>query len=308
MTSWKYLIVWGCSLTLLLLGSACSQGKEEGQPRAVATFYPLYFFASQIAGGQMRVQQLIPAGVEPHDWDPQPRDVAFVDGSAVFVYNGGGLEPWAQRLLDGIRSSTVVVIDVSKGVPLLAGEDKAGGRGQGSIKLDPHLWLDPVLTQHQAKLIEEGFARANPANEDTYTENGKTLIAALQGLDKEFREGLALCQRRAIITSHDAFGYLARRYGLKVASIAGLSPQTEPSPTQLARTVQFAKEYQATHIFFEKPVSPALASVIARETGAQTLELNPLETLTQEQLDAGLDYFAVMRQNLANLRLALGCQ
>jgi zinc transport system substrate-binding protein len=129
----------------------------------------------------------------------------------------------------------------------------------------------------------------------------------LKQLDAQFRTGLRACARREIVTSHAAFGYLAERYGLEQIALPGLSPEAEPSPRELERVIGEVREHGATTVFFETLVSPRLAETVARETGARTAVLNPLEGLTEEELERGEDYFSVMRANLAALRKALGC-
>jgi zinc transport system substrate-binding protein len=122
------------------------------------------------------------------------------------------------------------------------------------------------------------------------------------------RRGLTSCDRRELVTSHTAFAYLADRYGLVQIGLTGVSPEGEPAPGALVDLVDEVIESGATTVFFETLVSPELAETVARESGAKTAVLNPLEGLTQAEVDAGEDYFSVMRSNLAVLREALGCR
>jgi zinc transport system substrate-binding protein len=130
----------------------------------------------------------------------------------------------------------------------------------------------------------------------------------LQKLDAEYRAGLAHCAHREIVTSHEAFAYLAQRYGLEQIPITGISPEAEPQPGDLVRVGQLAKERGATTIYFETLVSPRIAQTVAREIGAKTAVLDPIEGLTKDEAARGDDYFTLMRANLSALRAGLGCR
>jgi zinc transport system substrate-binding protein len=161
------------------------------------------------------------------------------------------------------------------------------------------VWLDPV--RFGAVVTKIGDELAVPAA-------ATKLRMRLRVLDREYRSGLAHCARREFVTSHAAFGYLAERYGLDQIPITGLSPEAEPTPGELQHVVDRVRSRHATTIFFEKLVSPRLSETVAREVGAKTAVLDPIEGLTEAEAKQGADYFSVMRSNLANLRKALGCR
>lgn len=278
--------------------AACGLPGADSKPLAVTSFYPVYFLTSAITGERMTVRNLAPAGVEPHDWEPSPRDMADLTRARVFAYNGAGFEVWVTHTVAAAPSANRVDIEASKGLTLASAP--AGDQGY-----DPHVWLDPVLAGQLAATIAGGLIRADPAGRETYQANLATLQGQLGQLDQEFKTGLATCQRRDIVTSHAAFGYLARRYGLNQIAVEGLAPNAEPTPSRLAEVANLARERGATYIFFETLVSPRVAETIAREIGAKTLVLDPLEGV---QDPAKENYVTVMRQNLANLRTALACQ
>lgn len=300
---WRASLVAYSLLAVVLVACARTGDTEPQAQKAmvVTTIYPLQFFASEIGGDSVQVINLVPPGVEAHDWEPAPQDIARIDKARLFVYNGAGFEPWAERVLANTKSSGLLVVNTSRGI--LAGE----GSQEVQQGLNPHFWLDPVLGQYQAQLIAEALIRTDPANDAAYQTRYLELQAKLKALDAAFQKGLSTCQRRVIITSHDFFAYVARRYNLEAIPIAGLSPDQEPSPTNMADLARLARTLDVKYIFFETLVSPALAQVLAREVGAQTLVFNPLEGLTQEELSDGLNYFSVMETNLYNLRLAMGC-
>lgn len=290
-------LVLGIAVALPLL-AACASFPGSAKPLAITSFYPVYFLTNAIAGDRMTVRNLVPAGVEPHDWEPSPKDMADLTRARVFVFNGAGFETWATRTLAAGPSANRVDIEASKGLPLASAP--AGEQGY-----DPHVWLDPVLASQMASTIADGLSRADPGGSAVYQANLGALQAQLHQLDQEFKTGLASCQRRDIVTSHAAFGYLAQRYGLHQIAVEGLAPDAEPTPSRLAEVAKLARGSGATYIFFETLVSPRVAETIAREIGAKTLVLDPLEGV---QDPAREDYFTVMRQNLGNLRLALACQ
>ena len=291
-------------LTLLLsslLMTACG-GTKSSKPLALTSFYPLYYFTTQIAGERLTVRNLVPTGAEPHDWEPKAKDVADITNAAVLVYNGAGFEHWTDKTLQTAKSSKRVDIVATAGLTLLAPPN--AGEAKESPN-DPHVWLDPTLAKEIARKIAAGLIKADPAGQATYEQNLAALLAKFDDLDSQFANGLRSCDRREMITSHAAFGYLARRYGLEQIAVEGLAPDAEPTPARLAEVTKIARDRKATTIFFETLVSPKVAEAVAKEIGAQTLVLDPLEGVQDE---ATQNYFSVMGQNLANLRTALGCK
>lgn len=293
-TAWIAVLLLGGVALLVWLRPA--EPPKADRLQVVASFYPLREFTRQVGGDRMEVTSLVPPGVEPHDWEPSPADMAQVQRARLFIYNGAGLEPWVAKLLREIAGKGLVAVKVTEGLPL-----------KGTPP-DPHVWLDPVLVQSQVEAIRAGLARADPAHAATYEANARAFTAKLAALHGEFEQGLAKCARRQIITSHAAFGYLAARYGLALISIAGLAPEAEPNPAELARLVQLVRRHGIRYVFFETLVSPRLAEALAREVGARTLVLNPIEGLTKEEAGTGRDYLALMRENLRSLREGLECQ
>lgn len=297
----------------------------------VATFYPMVEFSKQVAGDLGDVTALVPTGVEPHDWEPSAKDMALIQGADVFVYNGI-VEGWAEKALSSAGNDNRIAVEASHGLDLVEGEahdhehghegEEAGHESDGhghegeeaghegdehghEHGLDPHVWLSPVLAQKQVAAIADAFGQADPANKEQYHTNAEAYIGKLKELDQAYRDGLAAVKRKEFVTQHAAFGYLAKEYGLTQVPISGLSPEQEPSPAEMAEVVKFAKAHEVKTIFFETLVDPKIAETIAREVKAKTAVLNPLEGLTQEDLGKGLDYIAVMKQNLEALITAL---
>jgi zinc transport system substrate-binding protein len=294
-------------LAAVALG-ACGEGAPpSGKLLVVTTFYPLWEFTRAVAGPAVEVVSLVPPGVEPHDWEPSPKDLTRIRDAALFVYNGAGLESWVPRLLGEPSSSgRPLMVRATAGVSLLSGAAPAGPE-RGERVPDPHVWLDPVLARSMVETIRAGLAQVDPAHAAAYTDNARAFTARLHALDGAFRAGLRSCARHEIVTSHGAFAYLARRYGLTVVPVMGLDPEAEPTPSQLAAIVRFAREKKVQYIFFETLMSPKLAETLAREIGARTLVFNPIEGVTLAEQAAGKGYLELMEENLKNLRLALEC-
>ncbi|MSQ13067.1 MAG: ABC transporter substrate-binding protein [Dehalococcoidia bacterium] len=302
------------ALSPLLLGfalGACSSNAPAAgtaKVSVVTTIYPLEFLARRIGGDRVDVVNMVPPGVEPHDWEPSPKDIAAIQRAHVFIENGAGFEPWAARVVRDLPKSGPLVLQATDGLPLMPPASSDGEEGVASGGLDPHVWLSLALFAFQAEQVKNALTKADPAGAQTYAANLDSLKAQLAALSDEMKRGLSSCAQNTIVTSHAAFGYLAKDLGLRQVFISGLSPEAEPSPARLRELIAEVKQLGVNYIFFETLVSPAVAKTLAREVGAKTLTLNPLEGLTSEEVQAGQDYLTVMRSNLQNLRLALECR
>lgn len=277
-------------------------GKDE-KLTVVASFYPLAYLAEAIGGDAVSVTNVTPSGSEPHDFEPSPRQMILIGKADIFIYNGGGFEPWVTKYRSGAFDSPGRILDMvtslkGRGLNLL----QSGGA------LNPHVWLDPMLMVKQAEIMRDAFVFLDPLNAELYRANTTTLISSLGQLDSAIREGLRECKKNDIVVSHEAFEYLGRAYDIQVTSIAGISPDEEPSARELSRIADLARSKGVKHIFFETSVGPKLSEVLAREIGGEVLVLNPLESLTVEELQLGEDYVSLMMANLNNLRKALVCQ
>jgi zinc transport system substrate-binding protein len=292
-------------MVILVLGAgACSSGgsgASDGKLKVVAGFYPLAEAAMKVGGALVDVQNLTPPGVEPHDLELTPGEIADIQSADVVLYLSHGFAPAVEKAVPDARGTTV---DLLQGISLRSGVPEEGEKGPVS---DPHVWLDPVLYQQLVDRTKRALAKARPAEAATFESNAKAFQAELGGLDTEYRSGLTGCARDVIVTSHAAFGYLASRYGLTQEPIAGVSPDAEPSPGRLAELARLVRRDGVTTIFTEELVSPKVAETLAREVGVTTAVFNPLEGLTKQELSAGQDYVSVMRTNLTTLEKALGC-
>lgn len=273
-------------LEMAIAVGGCAEDDAAEGTSVVAAFYPLAYAAEEIGGERVDVRNLTPPGAEPHDVELSPRDVERIRSADVVLYLGSDFQPAFERAVDGARGE---VVDLLAGVRTVENDNGA----------DPHIWLDPVRYRSMARRVAAAVAR--PRTDAKFVERLRTLHA-------QFRRGLARCARREIVTSHAAFGYLASRYRLRQISITGVEPEAEPTARELENVIDEVRASGAKTVFFETLVSPRLAETVAREAGARTAVLNPIEGLTDEQLAEGETYFSLMRANLRALRQALGCR
>jgi zinc transport system substrate-binding protein len=274
-------------------GSADRAGEHVG---AVASFYPLAFVAERVGGDRVTVTNLTPPGVEPHDLELTPDDLEAVGTADVVLTVGGGFQPSVEEAVQSEASG--ITIDALAGVPALPGLEGGG---------DPHVWLDPALVASLSDRLAAAFAEVDPAGGAGFTDRAEALRIELESLDREFRDGLASCRSRVLITNHAAFGYLAAAYDLEQRAISGLSPEAEPDPGRIAELAAEAERDGVTTIFTEELVSAEVAETLAAEAGLSVAVLSPLEGLTEEGAAAGEDYLSVMRDNLEVMRDGLGC-
>lgn len=300
------LAILAVCLTLLLVNQP-TQIAGPDSPRKlkiVTSFYTIGEFAHQVGGDLVDVEVITPAGTEPHDYEPTPQQIGDIYSADAFFLNGTGLDSWAEKIAFDISSkSTLPIHTVSvstlSGVVMLR---------QSTPVFDPHFWLDPQIAVEEIREISLQLIRIDETHGEIYQKNADAYIAKLEALTNEYSAGLANCQQRTIVASHDALAYLASAYDFQVIALAGLSPEAEPSAGRLAEIAKLAEEKKIKYIYFETLVSPKLAQTIANEIGAKTLVFNPLEGLTNEELAAGENYISVMETNLQNLRTGMICE
>ncbi|MGG1678628.1 metal ABC transporter substrate-binding protein [Neobacillus sp. NRS-1170] len=293
------LMVGGCSNAASTKSEKTSEGSKKLQ--IVTTFYPMYYFAKKVAGDSANVELLIPNGVEPHDWEPTAKDMAKIQDADIFIYNSQYFELWTEKVLKSINDSKLKVVEASSGIKLmdaLEGEEHAASK-------DPHVWLSPVLAQQEVNTIAKALEQADPSNKDQFQKNATALNSELADLDHLYKETIDKAKKKEFVTQHAAFGYLAKQYGLTQIPIAGLSPDVEPTLGKLAELTELTKKKNTKVVYFEEMASSKVAETLAKEIGAKTEVLNPLEGLTKEEQQQGLDYIGVMKKNLDSLKLSI---
>lgn len=294
-------------------GSEKKSQSESGDEKlkVLASFYPMYDFAQKVGGDKVEVTNMVPAGTEPHDWEPTATDIRQLEDADVFVYNGAGMEHWAEDVLASLDNQDIIIVEASKGLEFIEGEAHEDEEDEAEHEedeeehdtgYDPHVWLDPLNAKAEMENIKNALVEADPENEAYYTENYEEYSVKFDQLDEKYKEELADMKGKDIIVAHEAFGYLCNAYDLNQVGIEGLSPDSEPDPARMKEIIEFAKENQIKTIYFEELVSPKVAETIAAEVGAKTSVLNPLEGLNDEQIKAGEDYFSIMEENLTALK------
>lgn len=294
-----------------LSGCAPTRAAGLGSPvPVVASFYPLQFATEQIGGTHVQVTDLTKPGAEPHDLELTPRAVATVSTARLVIYEKD-LQPAVDQAVAAEAADHALDVAPVANLDLtfhagLGGDHAAQGHVENAPgTVDPHFWLDPVRYSHVATAIARRLSQVDPAHRSAYERNLASFRSRLDALDTAFSKGLASCARTELVTSHSAFGYLAERYGFTQVGITGLSPEAEPEPATLAAVSGYVRAHDVTTVYTEPLVSAAVADTVARETGARTAVLDPIEGLTKQS--KGSDYFEVMRSNLATLEAGQGC-
>ncbi len=283
-----------------------SQTNQASNPKinVVTSFYPLEFLAKQIGRDVVNVQNITPAGTEVHEYEPTQQQIIDISKSDLLLINGAGLESWSKKIAE-INPSPKNILDLSKSFQL-SELDEDGQKIQ-----DPHIWLSPKNYIKMAQLVTTNLqTNQNQNTQAKIKTNSQALIQKLQNLDSNYQTQLsqANCAKTKFVTNHDAFNYLAKDYNLEAIPINGLSPESEPTTQELTNLSDIVKSNNIKYILTETIASPKLAQTLAKEAGLKTLELNPLEGLTKEDIESGKNYITEMNNNLKNLSLALECK
>ena len=331
----------GAGIIDIALGQNLQQpppSNDTKKVRVITSFFPLYDFVRNAGGERAEVSVMVPAGIEPHDWEPTPRNIADAESADMLVYNGAGFESWVSDI------NAKFAVDTSRGIQLMEGGEEEEGGGQSATmtaitttnattnttttnnsattitaeegiegadeesNLDPHIWLDPMLAKKQVEAIRDGFVQIDPVNSDYYSQNAQRYIAELDSLDSFIRSELSNCSLNDFIAFHDSFSYFANRYNLTQHSVHGVSPEGDILPQRIQEIRDLAATLGISIIYAEDLVDPRLANVIAGEIpNGQVLVLSPIEGLERAELEQGLGYIEKMRENVENLKVGLKC-
>ncbi|HEL1617620.1 TPA: zinc ABC transporter substrate-binding protein AdcA [Streptococcus suis] len=296
------------SASALLLG-ACGNStasQEDGKLDIVTTFYPVYEFTKQVTGDEANVELLVKAGTEVHGYEPSAKDIARIQEADAFVYENENMETWVHDVEGSIDTEKVNVISATEGMLLLpGGEEEHEGHDHSeeghSHAYDPHVWLSPERAITLVENIRDSLVAKYPEKKDAFETNAAAYIEKLDALDAKYSETLSAAKQKYFVTQHTAFAYLALDYGLKQVSITGVAADEDPTPSRLAELTEYINKYGIKYIYFEENASKSVAETLAKETGVQLDVLNPLESLTDEDMKNGKDYISVMEDNLTAL-------
>ena len=294
------------ALSLVLAGCSSSESESSGV-KVIAAFYPLEFVAKTIGGDLISVENMTPPGVEPHDLELTPQQITTLDDADLLLYVAGFQPALEEAATQSAPANSLDVMAIN-GLNLLGATEDGHNHGEEAhsdeeMLSDPHVWLDPERLIVVAKAVAAKLSEVDPDNSETYATNLTAFVEQLEGLDADFTSGLASCERRLIVTSHAAFGYLADAYNLEQEAISGLSPESEPTPKRLNEIGKEAKADGTTTIFFETLASPKVAQTLADDLNISAAVLDPIEGIGE-----GQTYFSIMESNLAALRKALNCK
>ncbi len=295
------------ALTALALAACAGSGADSTNsdgPTVVAAFYPLAYAAEQVGGDQIDVIDLTPPGAEPHDLELSPSQVAQIAEADLVLYIPG-FQPAIDEAIDQVAADHA--LDVTAQIPLLPTEDHADDgddHADENLTGDPHVWLNPLNMSIIGTEIRDRLVMIDATAADTYTSGSTDLSASMDALNAEWLQGTASCRSRDLVVSHEAFAYLAAQYNFVQVGIAGIAPETEPSPARLAEIADFVRVNGVTTIYYETLVDPKVAQTVAAETGATTAVLDPIEGLAEGSTQ---DYVTLMQANLAAVQAGQGC-
>lgn len=277
--------------------------------KVITTFYPVYEFTKGVVGDQAEVKLLMKAGTEPHEFEPNTKDIKRMQDADVFIYMDDNMETWLPDVKKSLASDSLTYIECTDSMALLKGKEdetdhheESHEEGHEHIE-DPHVWLSPKRSIEVVTNISNALSKKYPDKKPIFDKNAEAYINKLRGLDKEYSKSLSKAKQKSFVTQHSAFAYLAKDYGLKQVAINGISSGQEPSAKRLAQLSDFVKKYDIKYIYFEENASNKVSKTLAQEAGLKVKVLNPIEGINQKDLDKGKDYFTVMKDNLKALEL-----
>jgi len=288
----------GLTLILLFGLNACiQQPKDDGKIHIVVSFYILEDFTEKIGGDLVNVINLTQGGGEPHEFEPSTQDMKILTEAKHIMILGNDFEPWFNDIYDNIKSNDVDVLVLSDGFETLIDKN--------TNQIDPHIWTSITNAQSMFSIIKDYLIELDPTHASTYTQNYDLYNQEFIQLKSEYTDAIKNRTRNEFVTNHAAFGYLAQEFNLTMIPIMGLEPDAEPSATIMAQIIDVVKAYKIPYILYEDEANTDIAKTIAKETGALTGVLRPIESLNSAQIESGEDYFSLMRENLEWLKKAL---
>ncbi len=311
-------IIFSCCAALFLSG--CKKGEEKPVAglQVVTTLFPLYDFARTIAGDKAQVTMLLPPGIEPHTFEPRPEDMIRISRAGLFVYTNKYMEPWVEKIITGIESKSLRIVNAGERVTYRAGgakdehDHKEGAehdQHHDHKGMDPHIWLDFANAALMVDTILDGFIAADPVNSGVYHQNAETLKKRLIALDLHYRKELSSCSTKKLLHGgHYTFGYLARRYNLEYHALSGISSDSEPSAERMAALVREIRSSGAKYLFAEELLSPRLTETLAKEAGVGVLMLHGAHNLSRDDQSKNVTFFDLMERNLLQLEKGLQCR
>lgn len=293
---------------LLALSLAVSAYAEGSRIKVVVSIHPLADLARQVGKEKIMVKTLLPPAASPHTFEPTPKQMMELWDAGLFIKIGAGLEFWAERIVNAVANKNLIVVDLSKGMPLMYSVHKHEGSRRGLARkkspesADPHFWLDPVLAKQIVDRIAGALIQVDSKNKKFYTENADKYKGELDKLNQEAVQKVSRFRTKEYVTFHPAWNYFSKRYGLKVAGVIEEAPGREPSPGHVAGLIRDLRKLNARVVFAEPQFSPRVAEAIAQEAGARVLFLDPIGASNAPDRDT---YLKLMRYNLDQMERAM---
>lgn len=281
-----------------------NMGDESGKIKIVATIFPYYDFARNIAGDKAEVKMLLSPGNEPHSYDPSPSDIVAIENSDIFIYNGGESDEWVDGVLESLQNSDLRVLKMIDFVDALNEQETDHTSGE---ELDEHIWTSIRNAQKLSKIISETLQDIDAQNSDYYSDNELIYTQLLSNIDSQIESIVENSSRKTVVFGDRfPFLYFVNDYGLNYeCAFPGCSSETEPSIATVRRLIDFVKDESIPVVFYLEFSNGKTADLIAEDTGAKTLELCSCHNVTKEQFENGISYIALMQQNAKNLEEAL---
>lgn len=312
----------------LIICAGCTKADNDPRPLVITTLFPQYDFAKQLAGDKINLKLLLNPGVEAHSFEPTPRDISEISRASLFIFTGEFMEPWAGRILKGIKNESLTVVDAGENITLLDADDHKHGRNmddngsqdknkqghnhkqeeQHYGDKDPHIWTDPLNALKMIDNILDGLVKADPENSNYYAENAENYKNEIIKLHQDFVRTFKKAKNKKILyAGHFAFGYFAHRYGLEhVSPYRGFSPNAEPSPREIVALIKSVEDSIIKVIYYGELLDPRVARVIAEQTGAEMMLLHGAHNISKKEFQEGVTYISIMKNNLESLKYGMG--
>ena len=285
----------GSSTSAASSSSASSSASGNGEKLNVSvSFNAMKEFAEAIGKDKVTISTIIPDGMEPHDFEPKAQDLVALSGADVFIYNGLGMEAWAEKAISAADNAALIAVDASAGADAIQNTDPAEVSEHGQY--DPHLWLSITGAKTELENIKNAFVQADPANKSYYEANYQDYTAQLDTLYQEYSEKFKTVESKSFVTGHAAFGYLCRDFGLQQNSVEDVFAEGEPTAQQLAELVDYCRTNHVTTVFAEEMASPEVSNTLANEVGATVQTI-----YTVESAEDDLSYLQRMESNLSKI-------
>jgi zinc transport system substrate-binding protein len=299
------------ALTGLLISCGDTQNStvapDASRLTVAASFYPIAEIVQRVGGDDVQLLALTAPGVEPHDSELSAKQLEELAKADIVFYIGGGFQPDLEKAIASLPATTVA-IDLLKSVDLIASKDDTDGHDHGHSETDPHVWLDPANMVKMSAVVSLEIAKVQTSLTSVLNERQTKYANELNEVGTLIDTTFATCDRKELVSAHDAFAYFTTRANLIAVPISGIDPENEPSAKELEATAKIAQDKNVTTVFFEEILPKAFADTVAKTIGASIDSINAVETISQSDLDAGATYSSIMKSNISKISIALGCK